>query len=210
MRIVPAVHTVVVRLWVPDRPGALGQVASRIGAVRGSVLAIEILETGGGRAIDELVVVLPSEDLVDLMVAEVHAVEGVSVEHVRPVAGDRVDAGLLALSLAAEVAESTGDQRRARLVAGVVELTESDWAMLVHGTDVVASVGPVPSADWIDSLLAGSRHLGNGGIAAADLFWAELPTCGMWLAAGREERPVHERERDRLHLLVRIADSLLS
>ena len=26
------VHTYVVRVWVPDRPGALGQVASRIGA----------------------------------------------------------------------------------------------------------------------------------------------------------------------------------
>jgi len=209
VRIVPPVHTVVVRLWVPDRPGALGQVASRIGAVRGSVLAIEILETGGGRAIDELVVQLPSEDLVTLMVAEVHAVEGVSVEHVRPVPDDRVDAGLLALTLAAEVAETASEGRRERFVAGVAALTESDWVMLVEGTDVVASLGPIPSAEWIDSLLAGSRHLGNGGMAAADLFWAELPTCGLWLAAGRGERPVHERERDRLRLLARIADSLL-
>src|SRR5687767_13200202 len=55
----------VVRLWLPDRPGALGQVASRIGAVRGDVVGIEILERGAGRAIDELVVRLPDDGLVE-------------------------------------------------------------------------------------------------------------------------------------------------
>ena len=49
----------VVRIWLPDRPGALGQVASRIGAVRGEIVGIEILERGAGRAVDELVVDLP-------------------------------------------------------------------------------------------------------------------------------------------------------
>src|ERR687894_623261 len=33
-------ETFVVRVWVPDRPGALGQVASRIGAVRGDVAVL--------------------------------------------------------------------------------------------------------------------------------------------------------------------------
>ena len=58
----------VVRVWLPDRPGALGQVASRIGGVRGDVVGIEILERGAGRAIDELVVRLPEDGLVDLLV----------------------------------------------------------------------------------------------------------------------------------------------
>ncbi len=44
---------------MPDRPGALGQVASRVGAVGGDVVGIDILERGAGRAIDELVVELP-------------------------------------------------------------------------------------------------------------------------------------------------------
>jgi hypothetical protein len=44
--------TYVVRLWLPDRPGALGLVATRIGAVRGDVLSIEIIERDGGQAID--------------------------------------------------------------------------------------------------------------------------------------------------------------
>ena len=66
---VPDVETYLVRVWVPDRPGALGQVASRIGAVRGDVVGIEILERGAGRAIDELVVALPEPGLVDLLVS---------------------------------------------------------------------------------------------------------------------------------------------
>ena len=54
--------TYVVRVWVPDRPGALGAVASRVGAVRGDLVGVEILERGAGRAIDELVVELPRAD----------------------------------------------------------------------------------------------------------------------------------------------------
>ena len=44
----------VVRIWLPDRPGALGAAASRTGAVRGDLVGIDILERGAGRAIDEL------------------------------------------------------------------------------------------------------------------------------------------------------------
>ncbi|MDQ1566033.1 MAG: hypothetical protein QOF96_913, partial [Actinomycetota bacterium] len=79
-------HSYVVRVWLPDRPGALGQVASRIGAVGGSVVGIEILERGAGRAIDELVVELPDEGLLDLLVTEIGQVDGVDVEDVRLVA----------------------------------------------------------------------------------------------------------------------------
>jgi hypothetical protein len=202
------VHTVIVRVWLPDRPGALGQVASRIGSVKGDVLGIEILEVGGGRVIDELVVALPSQELVELMVNEVHAIDGVSVEYVRPIAGNHSDGGLLALSLAAEVAESGDDERLAALADGVQRLTEADWSIVVRDGGAVASCGDTPSADWIASLLAGSSHLGDQHAAAGDMFWADLPVAGMWVAAGREGRTVHERERVRLDLFVRIADAL--
>ena len=76
-------ETYVLRLWLPDRPGALGAVASRIGAVKGDVVGIEILETGQGQAVDELVVQLPDSTLVDLLIGEVRQVDGVEVEEVR-------------------------------------------------------------------------------------------------------------------------------
>src|SRR4028118_2095566 len=77
-------RTLVVRVWLPDRPGALGQVASRIGAVRGDVVGIGILGRGAGRAIDELVVQLPDASLVSLLLAEIDQVDGVDVEDGRP------------------------------------------------------------------------------------------------------------------------------
>ena len=77
-------ETYIVRVWLPDRPGALGQVASRIGAVRGEIVGIDILERGGGRAIDELAVQIPDASLVDLLVSEIRAVDGVDVEEIRP------------------------------------------------------------------------------------------------------------------------------
>lgn len=209
MSTLPPVHTVVVRVWLPDRPGALGQVATRIGAVRGDVLDIEVLEVGGGRAIDEIVVALPDPELVDLMVAEIHAIDGVSVEHVRPIAGEHIDGGLLALTAAAELAEADDEDPWEALFGAVERLTESEWTLLARGGETLRARGDAPSADWISALLAGSRHLGDPHAASGDIFYADLPTSGMWLAAGRPERPIHERERLRLDMFARIADALL-
>src|SRR5204862_6538332 len=74
----------IVRVWVPDRPGALGAVASRIGAVGGDLVGIDILEQGGGLAIDELVVELPDENLISLLISEVSEVDAVDAEELRP------------------------------------------------------------------------------------------------------------------------------
>ena len=143
------------------------------------------------------------------MVAEVHAIDGVSVEHVRPTEGDHTDGGLMALVLAAELAETATDDRLAALVSGVTRLTDAAWAMLVADGAVVASGGDVPDAEWVTALLAGSRHLGDPHSTSSDIFWADLPISGMWIAAGRDGRQVHERERVRLDLFARIADALL-
>lgn len=91
--------TFVMRVWLPDRPGALGQVASRIGAVRGDVVGIDILERDGGQAVDELVVELPDEELIELLIAEVRQVDGVAVEEVRSIADARHDPRLDVLEL---------------------------------------------------------------------------------------------------------------
>jgi hypothetical protein len=201
------VHTVVVRVWLPDRPGALGQVASRIGSVKGDVLGIDILEAGGGRVIDELVVALPDETVVDLMVSEVHAIDGVAVEHVRPTVDEHTDGGQLALALAAELAETDGPWRTEALVHAVARLTEAAWVLLCRDDITIASAGEPPTPEYVSALLAGSKHLGEH--PASDLFWSSLPSAGLWVAAGRRDRPVHDRERVRLDLFTRIADVLL-
>lgn len=72
----------VVRIALPDRPGALGLVASRIGAVGGDIVAINILEREDGRAVDEFVVEIGRE-LTELLQSEVHEVDGVSILEIR-------------------------------------------------------------------------------------------------------------------------------
>lgn len=69
----------VLRIVLPDRPGALGLVASRIGAVGGDIVAINILEREGGKAVDEFVVEIAGEHLVELLRSEIHEVDGVAV-----------------------------------------------------------------------------------------------------------------------------------
>ena len=72
----------VVRIALPDRPGALGLVASRIGAVGGDIVAINILEREDGHAVDEFVVEVDRE-LIDLLQSEIHEVDGVSILEIR-------------------------------------------------------------------------------------------------------------------------------
>ena len=148
----------VVRVWLPDRPGALGAVASRIGAVRGDLVGIDILETGAGRAIDELVVSLPSDDLVPLLVKEMQEVEGVDVEDIRAVRGDLPDARVTALESAAELlSQPDAASVCSALVDHVVRDFETDWAaVLGSGGDpgVLAGSGEVPSPSWLAAFVA--------------------------------------------------------
>jgi hypothetical protein len=204
---------VVVRAWLPDRPGALGQVASRIGAVRGDVLGIEILEVGGGRVIDELVVSIDDAGLVDLLIAEVGAVDGVSVEHVRPIDGDRVDPDLIALAVGAELAEAEPVDRPAVLCSGTARVSDAAWSVVVRAGEIVEQQGEPPNLAWTQAFLDGSQHLtpssGADQRVPSDLVWAHLVRSGISVAAGRSDRPVHERERLRVALLGRLADALI-
>jgi hypothetical protein len=205
------VLTIVVRVWMPDRPGALGQVASRVGAVRGDVLAIEILEQGGGRAIDELTVALPDEELLRLLTAEIDAVDGVSVESIRVVDRDRTDPSLSALALGAAMAESRPEDRLDLLVRGVQRFAETDWVTVLRSGEQVAGIGSSPDLGWLTAFLAGSEHLdGLDDSAPSDVLWASMTTSAMTVAAGRSGNPIHERERVRFSLLVRLADALMA
>ena len=201
---------VVVRVWLPDRPGALGQVASRIGAVRGDVLGIEILERGTDRVVDELTVSLPSAELVPLLITEVDAVDGVSVEDVRSVELNRADPNLAALAAGAAMAEADQGARLDVLCAAVQGLVEADWAVIVRDQRVIAQVGASPQVSWLTAFLAGSEHLSAVDEALpGDLVWGHLLTSGLTVAAGRADRVIHERERVRICLLARLADALL-
>jgi hypothetical protein len=204
--------TYVVRVWVPDRPGALGAVASRIGAVRGDLVGIDILERGAGRAIDELIVDLPDESLVPLLIAEVSEVDGVDVEDVRPAEVGLADPRLAALETAALLVEQdTVDALLTALALNASHDFQADWAAVVDlDTPMpLASVGSAPPAPWLGAFVAGSKAsirpmTGDGG--PDDIAWAELATADLVVVLGRRGRPFRVRERRQLAALALIAN----
>ena len=215
-------ETFVVRLWLPDRPGALGAVASRIGAVRGDVVGIDILERGAGRVIDELVVELPDAHLVSTLVAEIGEVDGVDVEDVRPSTDHVLDARLDALETAEVLVRATSvDEVCESLVAHAARDFEAQWCVLsgLDADESSVSIGAPPAPAWLRAFVAGSRYSvdtalvdgsGEQGLSGKegpdDVAWAPLPAADRALVLGRKGRPLRTRERRQLAALARIAD----
>ena len=75
------------RLVLPDRPGALGAVATALGSVGADILSVDVIERAPGSATDDLVVELPADRLADSLVTAAATVDGVHVESIRPYAG---------------------------------------------------------------------------------------------------------------------------
>ena len=75
------------RLVVPDRPGILGAVATALGDAGIDIVSVDVLERGGGVAVDDVVVELPRHRVADSLITAVSAVPGVRVESLRPYAG---------------------------------------------------------------------------------------------------------------------------
>ncbi len=207
-----------IRMWLPDRPGALGQVASRIGAVRGDVVGIDILERDGGQAIDELVVELPDGTLVDLLVNEVRQVDGVAVEEVRPVADALHDPRLDALEAAAQLvgADDIEDLLSA-VVTHARRVVGATWVAVVdideRGDGVLAADDNAPNAAWLEAFLAGSRaaegvNQGRGS-QRSDVIWTPMAHSGLALVMGRQGMPYRSRERRQVAALARVVDTRL-
>ena len=229
------VATYVIRVWLPDRPGALGQVASRIGAVRGDVVGIDILERDGGQAVDELVVELPEEQLVDLLVAEVRQVDGVAVEEIRPVEDALHDPRLDALEAAAQLVGAPDvEELLAAVVVHARRVIGASWVAVVSldppadgkdgkngtseekgdkdGAGVLVADADAPNRAWLEAFLAGSRAAEGArakGCAAgpSDVVWAPLPSSGLALVLGREGMAYRARERRQVAALARVVDT---
>jgi len=204
------VPSLVVRVWLPDRPGALGLVASRIGAIGGDIVGIDVLERSEHVAVDEFAVMLPDRDLVALLVREIEEVDGASVEEWREVAtfpDPRLDAleSVEHLSGAA-----TRTELVQRLVDSVREEFAADWAVLLCGNVARATAGVgVPDPSVLEAFAAGtaaSPSVAAGDSGPDDLAVAPFPHGELVLLVGRDGHPFRRRERRQLLALARIAD----
>ncbi|MFI5931043.1 amino acid-binding protein [Actinoplanes sp. NPDC051494] len=124
-----------VRVTLPDRPGALGQVARTLGVAGADIVQVVVLERLGGRAVDDFTVVWPGASRVERLLAGLAAIPGVQVDGIWKAIGAPVSGGHDA-ELLAQVAANPADGL-ATLVDAVPALLAADWA--------AAAVVP---ADW--------------------------------------------------------------
>lgn len=118
------------RVQLPDKPGALGAVATALGTIGADILSVDVVERGGGVAVDDLVVELPSGRLPDVLITAAESVEGVDVDAVRPYAG------VLDTHRELELVEAIAEDPRSGLevfTEGVPKIVRAGWAMTVSG-----------------------------------------------------------------------------
>jgi len=229
------VATFLLRVELPDRPGALGAVASRIGAVRGDLVAVEVVEHRDGKAVDEFVVELADGDHLSLLLSEIAEVDGVALQDVRPVSGRRHDRRLEAYTTALMILkERTPHGVLGALVRRVCAELDATWSAVVdvEALSVIASQGRPPAMQWLSSSLTeartagpesdrgpanastggeddGSRDAGFRPIGpeGGDVGFVDLTAWDLVLAVGRPGWRFGTRERAHLAALAQLADA---
>ncbi|MGO8871913.1 MAG: hypothetical protein ACLQPH_11040 [Acidimicrobiales bacterium] len=200
-----------IRVQLPDRPGALGAVASRIGSVGGDVISIDILQRGNGVVVDELGVGLAGDHLIDLLRDEILEVDGVSIEWVRAVEGDLPDRHTDLLEIATELFKQCSAE--ALLQQLTVRVRRSLFATFASVLDtdafaVAASDGELPEPDELRAMARRALSPApysvddeDGGVATAPMLQADLI-----LIVGRTVPVLRDRERQWISIMAEIAD----
>jgi hypothetical protein len=127
-----------VRVVLPDEPGALGTVASALGKVCADIVAVDVVgREDDGTAVDDFVVELPLGGRADSLVSACHSVPGVRVVWLsRYAAGGNLRHDLDAIEA---MTEQPADAERV-LVDQAPAVFRADWAFLAQAIE--AADGP--------------------------------------------------------------------
>jgi hypothetical protein len=204
------VHNFLIRVHLPDRPGALGAVASRIGSVGGDVVSIEILQRSRGVVVDELGVSLAGAGLIDLMRDEILEVDGVAIESVRPVEGELPDRQAELLDVVTDLLrQPSATALLGRLTERVRAGLAADFAAVLGADrfELVTCEGDPPDPQRLVALARRAVDSGadtpnpDDGLTAAHLVQARLV-----LVVGRPDPVLRDRERQWVSIMADIAD----
>ena len=118
------------RVWLPNRPGALGAVATALGSIGADINLVEIVEKRAGIEVDELILSLPETRDVESIVSVCDHLDGVQVQWIRNYprgGGIEYDVALMRRMVAA------GDLRRSAelLVTAAPLVFRAHWSVLV-------------------------------------------------------------------------------
>lgn len=202
--------TYLLRIWIPDRPGALGQVASRVGSAGGDVIGIDILERGAGRAIDEIWIEMADDSAVDLLIREVDQVDGVDVEDCRQMDRKHASVSLFAFERAGDLlGAGTSEDVLHRLAAAAADSMSADAVLVVDrsNSEVLASTaGADTDTHWLAAFGLGAAAGDPTAVSEPDLAVARMESIGAVLVLSRRGMAIRSKERVMLTCLVRVAD----
>jgi hypothetical protein len=165
---------IMLRCAVPDRPGALAELAGVIAEAGGDIEAVDVVDVDDGVALDDLVVVLSDPGHLRRLMGRLDALADVRIVHVAPSRGHPSDAVT-------------------RLAVGL-EAVLSGAMDAEHGLQALA--GGLLRADSLVVVEAGTEPDEAGGVAVAPL--------GGRRVVVRRGYPFTRTERDRFRAIVRV------
>jgi hypothetical protein len=157
------------RVSVPDRPGALGALASAIGEAGGDITAVDVVERGLSAAVDDVLVETPDASSADTILAKVSALPAVEIEAWQPFTeGDQLRDGL-------DIVDGLGSTA-SRALAAITRIApavlRARWVVIIDQVNSgVAITQASAGAPWVRWSALPWLPLASAGVVDADPAW---------------------------------------
>ncbi|EEB64278.1 hypothetical protein [Corynebacterium amycolatum] len=120
------------RIQLPDEPGALGYVAAALGEVEGDIRSVDVVDHGAsGVVVDDIVVDLPMGLLPDTLITAAQSISGVEVDSIRPFSGSVDRRGQIALLAKFSQHTKNLDRALGDVVDGLPQTMTAGWAIVL-------------------------------------------------------------------------------
>ncbi|WP_431900073.1 ACT domain-containing protein [Nonomuraea sp. bgisy101] len=195
------------RIALPDRPGALGQVTRALGAAGADITQVTVLERGAGRALDDFTLFCPDSTSKETLAKSLASVQGVTVEGVwttREAPGTYPELEIL------KYITTAGDRALSTLIDSMPVLFSADWA--AAGTDrdprsLVYASWRAPEHVPLPEVTP-PRPVASTLESGVHIIAAPLPPLALTLILARSDGPAFHRIE--VHRLTRILEIFLT
>ena len=120
------------RIQLPDEPGALGYVAAALGEVEGDIRSVDVVDYGAnGVVVDDIVVDLPMGLLPDTLITAAQSISGVEVDSIRPFSGSVDRRGQIAPLAKFSQHTKNLDRALGDVVDGLPQTMTAGWAIVL-------------------------------------------------------------------------------